>query len=143
MPPTLDDVARLAQLSREIQPEATSEGKPSAPHSSLRRRLDSQAIEDLAARYTAGEKTTALSREYGISESGARDLLWAEGVILRGHAITPKDAERAVQLYESGLPITQEVAQVGYSHGTIRAALLKRGVVLRSGSYGKRAVSGE
>ncbi len=134
-PPTLEEVAKLAQLSRQIQPEASVKKKHAAPPRNLRRRLSPQAIEELVARYTAGKKTPVLSREFGISESGCRDLLRAEGVSLRGHAITPKDADLAVRLYEHGLTITQVVAQIGYSHGTIRTALLKRGIMLRSGGH--------
>lgn len=81
----------------------------------------------------AGEETPALSREFGISASGLRDLLRAAGVSLRGHAITFEDAEKAVHLYESGLTITQVVSHIGYSHGTIRKVLLEHGVAIRSG----------
>jgi AraC-like DNA-binding protein len=137
---TPGEVAKLAQLSREIQPEPPAKEKQAAPPRSLRRRLSPQAIDELIARYTAGEKTPALSREFGISESGLRDLLRAEGVPLRGHAITPEDAEQAVQLYARGLTITEAVAQIGYSHGTIRTVLLKHGVAIRSGVPRKRVV---
>jgi hypothetical protein len=143
MPPTPGEVKKLAQLSRKIRPEAPSKGKQEAPYRSLRRRLSPQAIEELVARYTAGEETPALSREFVISGSGLRDLLRAEGVLLRGHAMTVHDAEKAVHFYEYGLTITEVVAQIGYSHGTIRTALLKRGVALRLGGQGKRVVPGE
>lgn len=73
-----------------------------------------------------------LSGEYGISESGLRELLRSEGVPLRGHAITPEDTKEAIQLYEGGLPIDQVAKQVGYSWGTIRRAILQNGVVLRT-----------
>ena len=142
-PPTPEEVAKLARLSRQIQPEASVKKKHVVPPRSLRRRLSPQAIDGIVGRYTAGEKTPALSREFGISESGLRNLLRAEGVTLRGHAITPEDAERAVQLYEGGWTITQVVAHIGYSHGTIRSALLKRGTAIRSGGQGKRMVSSE
>jgi AraC-like DNA-binding protein len=134
--PTPGEVAKLAQLSREIQPEPPAKEKQAAPPRNLRRRLSPQAIDELIARYTAGEKTPALSREYGISESGLRDLLRAEGVTLRGHPITPEHAEKAVRLYETGLTITQIVAQIGYSHGTIRTALLMHGVAIRTSGAG-------
>lgn len=128
-------------MSREIQSEPISTEGPASPHRSIRRRLAPRAIEELVARYLAGEETPALSQEFGISGSGLRDLLRAEGVSLRGHAITSEDTERAVCLYESGLSITQVVAQVGYSHGTIRKVLLAYGVAIRSGSHEKRMVS--
>jgi hypothetical protein len=73
-----------------------------------------------------------------MSGSGLRDLLRAEGVTLRGHAITSEDAEAAVQLYQRGYTITQVVAHLGYSHGTIRNVLLKHGVVVRLNGPSKR-----
>lgn len=140
-PPTPIEVAKLAQLSRTAPTEPPAKEKHAAPPRNLRRRLSPQAIEELVARYTAGEKTPVLSRAFGISESGCRDLLRAEGASLRGHPITPKDAGLAVRLYEHGLTITQVVAQIGYSHGTIRTALLKRGVALRSAGRERGEVS--
>lgn len=104
---------------------------------SIRRRLGLPGIEEIVARYVAGEETPALSQEFGISASGLRDLLRAEGISLRGHAMTVQDAEKAVQLYLAGLTITQVVAHIGYSHGTVRTALLKRGIAIRSGAPGE------
>lgn len=132
MPPTPEGVAKLAQLSRQMPAETPAmETQPTRPRN-LRRRLTPQMIEEIVPRYSAGEKTPALSQAFGISESGCRDLLRAEGVSLRGHPITAEDAEHAVRLFEQGLTITQVVAQIGYSPGTIRTALLKRGIALRS-----------
>jgi AraC-like DNA-binding protein len=136
--PSPDEIARLAQWSRKLHPEATSKGKQSAPHRRIRRRLSPQVIDELIARYKAGEETPALSREFSISASGLRDLLRAEGVSLRGHTITPEDVKKAVQLYESGMTITQVVKHIGYSRDTIRKVLVKHGVVLRSGGLSKR-----
>ncbi len=143
VPPNPNDVAKLAQLSRTATPQPPAKERQAAVPRSLRRRLSPQAIEELVARYHAGEETPALSRECGISASGVRELLRAEGVSLRGHAITVQDAERAVNLYLSGLTITQVVAHIGYSHGTIRTVLMKHGVAIRLGGLGKRVVSNE
>jgi AraC-like DNA-binding protein len=137
-PPTPDEVTRLAQLSRQILPEAIAIRKPTDQPRNIRRRLSQRAIDELIARYTAGEVTPTLSREYGISPSGLRDLLRAEGVSLRGRAITPEDVKKAVQLYEHGLTITEVVRHIGYSRDTIRTALRKHGVALRSGSHKKK-----
>jgi lambda repressor-like predicted transcriptional regulator len=105
---------------------------------SLRRRLSPQIISELVARYTAGEATPALSREYGISKTGLRELLLAEGVAFRRQAMTPEDAERAVRLYEGGLTIEQVVGQVGYSFSTIRKVLHENGVTMRATCIKKR-----
>jgi hypothetical protein len=126
-------------MSRKVPPEPSANEKHAVPHRSLRRRLSLQAIEELVARYTAGEKTPALIRELGISESGLRNLLWAKGVTLYGHAITPEDAEQPIQPYENRLTITQVVSQIGYSHATIRKVLPKLGDAIKSGLHGKTA----
>lgn len=137
MPPSPDEIAKLAQMLHRIKHEAIPKEKQEVPHRSLRRRLSPQTIEELVVRYTAGEKTLALSREFGISDSGLRQLLRADGVTLRGHAMTVQDAETAVHLYGRGMTIKQVVAQIGYSAGTIRKVLRKHGVAIRSGSPGE------
>lgn len=110
---------------------------------SLRRRLSPQVIEELVARYNAGEVTPALSREYGISKTGLLQLFQSEGVLLRRQAITSGDAETAVRLYESGLTIKQVVRQVGYSFGTIRRVLHENGVSVRTSGIRKRPAPDE
>ena len=107
---------------------------------SLRRRLAPQVIAELVARYNTGEGTLALSREYGISKTGLRELLQAEGVSMRKQAITPEDVEKAVRLYERGLTVVQVVKEVGYSYGTIRRVLHENGVAMRATCIKKRSV---
>lgn len=51
---------------------------------------------------------------------------------MRGRAITLEDTERAVELYEHGLTITQVVNQIGYSCGTIHRVLHEHGVAMRA-----------
>ena len=105
---------------------------------SLQRRLGSSIIGEIAARYASGEAIRALSREYGVSRDGLRQLLQRQGVALRAQGMTLDDEERAVALYESGLTIRQVVEQVGYAYGTIRAALNQRGVALKAGRREKQ-----
>jgi hypothetical protein len=105
---------------------------------SLRRRLSPQQIEELVARYNAGEDTPELSRAYGISRGGLRKLLLAQGVSFRKQPMTPEDAERAIQLYQGGLTIDQVVERVGYSFSTVRRMLHASGVVVRERGGGKR-----
>lgn len=119
-----------------MQPEAAPIESQKTEMRSLRRRLSRQDIEDLVARYNAGEDTPALSREFGISTSGLRQLLHAEGVPFRRQAVTPGDANTAIRLYESGLTIRQVVERVGYSFGTIQRLLNERGVTMRASAIG-------
>lgn len=97
----------------------------------LRSRLGPKAIGELVNRYNAGEHTPALAKEYGISTTGLRKLLLEEGVKFRQQSITPVDSDRAVALYEGGMTIREVVTEIGYSLGTIRRELHRRGVPMR------------
>ncbi|MGC4192320.1 MAG: hypothetical protein QM589_14300 [Thermomicrobiales bacterium] len=140
MPPGIDELSKLAEQSRTHHPVPTPVESNRVPPRSLRRRLSPEVIEEMVARYRAGEETPALSLEYGISKTGLRQMLLAEGVRFRKHRITPEDAEKAVLLYERGMTITQVVERLGYSYGTIRAALHDNGVAMRVS--GQRRKSG-
>jgi hypothetical protein len=105
---------------------------------SLRRRLSPQQIEELVARYNAGEDTPALSRAYGVSRGGLRKVLLAQGVAFRKQPMTREDAERAIQLYQGGLTIDQVVERVGYSFSTVRRMLHANEVAVRERGGGKQ-----
>lgn len=100
-------------------------------------------VEELVARYNSGADTPALSREFGISKTGLRQLLLAEGVVFRRQSITAEEAEQAVRLYASGLTIRQVAKQVGYPYESIRRALREKGVAMRAAGRGNRASSDE
>lgn len=131
LPPTPEDLAKLVELARKVQPSSSSivEQKPQVR--SLKRRLTAEQVKELVNRYNAGEDTPALSGEFGISRTGLRQLLLAEGVSFRRQSVTAEDADRAVRLYESGLTIKEVVEEVGYSCNTVRGVLHKRGVAMR------------
>jgi len=136
-PPTPGEVATLAKQFRGMPSGTIPVELQEAAARSLRRRQSPQAIEELVARYNAGEDTPALSRAYGISRGGLRKLLLAQGVSFRKQPMTAEDADRAVRLYERGLTIKQVVGQVGYSFSTIRRMLHANGVVVRERGVGK------
>lgn len=124
-----------------MQPDTAPSKAGDVAMRSLRRRLAPRVIENLVARYNAGEDTPALSRAYGISKTGLLQLFQAEGVSLRRRAMTPADVERAVQLYERGLMISEVVRQVGYSSSTVQRALHKHGVTMRASCVRKLRMS--
>ncbi len=134
MPPTPPELARLAEQSRITPAVALPKIDEKAIPRSLRRRLAAEVREALVARHKAGESIKALSREFGISESGLRDLLTAEEMLYRKQPITPEDIDLAVQLYASGLTVKQVVKRLSYPIGTIRRVLRERGVTMRSHS---------
>jgi hypothetical protein len=138
IPPPLIDLERLAYQSRRLQSDDAPAKAGGGAMRSLRRRLSPQTIGELVVRYNGGEDSPALSREYGISKNGLRQLLLAEGVTLRRQPMTPRDAKRAVLLYESGMTVEQVVGQIGYSYSTIRKMLHVKGVAMRATCIRKR-----
>jgi AraC-like DNA-binding protein len=88
-------------------------------------------VAELVARYKVGKTSAGLSKEFGISKCGLLQLLRNEGATVRKQVIAPWDAERAAQLYESGLSITEVVERIGYSYSAIRKSLHERGVAMR------------
>lgn len=140
IPPPLIELERLAHRAHALEPETAPSMASSVLIRNLRRRLPPQVIAEMVARYLAGEDTPALSRAYGISKTGLLELLQAEGVSKRRQAITPDDAERALQLYEGGLTIMEVAGRVGYSYGTIRRALHEHGVAMRPSGIRKHSV---
>ena len=134
LPPTPVQVARLVRIAQALKPAEIAKAEQKYVVRGLRRRLGARKVKELVSRYEAGEYTTDLSREYGISKAGLLDLLRGEGVSIRKQPMTPEDIDRAVELYESGLTIKQVVEQIGYSNGPIRSALHARGVRIRPGA---------
>lgn len=131
MPPTPGELANLAGKSESINPDSAPAKEKDVPTRTLQRRLSPHDRAELVARYIAGEGTPALSTQYGISKCGLLQLLRNEGVTMRKQAITPRDAERAAQHYESGLSITEIVERIGYSYSTVRKSLHECGVAMR------------
>lgn len=142
IPPPPIELERLAHQARLPQLDAAPAKACDGGMRSLRRRLSPQVIAELVARYDTGEDTPALSREYGMSKTGLRELHKAEGVSMRRQAITPEDAETAVRFYERGLTVQQVVERVGYSYGTIRKVLHESGVTMGSTRTKKRTAPG-
>lgn len=58
-------------------------------------------------------------------------LLCEGGVSPRSDRVTPKQADEAIGLYESGLTIYEVIDRVGHSYGVINRMLHRRRVVVR------------
>lgn len=128
-PPSPTELAELADKARAFNLTAHPKPVPRAPIRNLRRRLSPETVVELARRYEAGEHTTALSKEYGVSRSGLISLLRSEGVALRRR---PRFAtQRSIQLYEEGHTIRQVADRVNSSYGTVRKTLRKEGITVR------------
>lgn len=131
LPPTPSELDELADKARAFGLTAQPTLAPSIPIRNLRRRLSSETIVEVVQRYQAGQHTTALSKEYGISKSGLISLLRSEGVTLRRRPLSKAATERAVRLYKHGLTIQQVADRVDSSYGTIRNMLHREGVRVR------------
>ena len=111
--PMPHELAEFARLAREMPGDQVLPVKEPTQERSLARRLSDEQIAELVARYNDGEGTPTLSRAYGVSRSGLRQLLLAQGVTLRDPSMSAEEIDRAAKLYKSGLTIRQVGAQMG------------------------------
>lgn len=131
LPPTPGELEKLVKKLRKMQLPPVQDEATQANYHSLHRRLSPEDIQTLAKRYRAKESISSLSREYGISRPSLRSLLREAGVSPRRDRMTPKQADKAIKLYESGLTIMEVVAKVGFSYGVVNRMLHSRGVNVR------------
>lgn len=141
IPPTVQDLARLAKQALKVKPQRG--GNPPAPVArSLRRRLTPEVRQSIIARYEAGESAKALSHAFGISRDGVRRVLTGEEVPIRTQfRATPETVGQIIELYERGLTIRQVAAQVRCAYGTVRSVLHESGAEVRVSPVGKKAAS--
>lgn len=133
-PPTLKELEELVAIMRSLnlgsEPSPTNEAKRTSGR--LSHRLTPDMMSEIISRYQAGEPTTTLSKDYGVSRSSIASLLRKEGVALRGQAMTKESIDRAVALYSQGLTIRQVADEVKYSYSTVRSAIRSKGVCMRA-----------
>ncbi|QDG63992.1 hypothetical protein [Pseudarthrobacter sp. NIBRBAC000502771] len=84
-------------------------------------RLGPDALDQIVARYEAGEPTTTLSTEFGIAKSSLLRLLKERGVSMRQQSLTEDQALRMKQLRRQGNAIRAIAVEVGCSYGTAQA----------------------
>ena len=87
-------------------------------------RLGKAKLDEIVARYGAGESTTALAAEVGIAKSSLLRLLDARGVARRKQGLTPEKERQILQLRAEGMVIRAIAKQVGVSYDTARLLLL-------------------
>jgi len=94
-------------------------------------RLSDDARRDVAARYEAGETSTALADEYGVAKSTILGILRANNVVVRRQSLEPAVIAEATRLYESGLSLSRVAARLGVNQETMRVAIMKADVIMR------------
>lgn len=125
----------VEELEALLRSEPSSLPKPPEspvrPPRSIRLRLGRAKIEEVVARYQAGETSTALAREFGVRSSGLVGLLRREGVQLRFRRLTDAELDRASALYQAGHSLSQVAENLRAQQESVRLGLIKRSVPMR------------
>lgn len=96
------------------------------------RRLNDEARAQVVARYSAGDTTTALAKDYDVAKSTIIGILRANNVVVRRQPMTAQQVAEAARLYETGLSLSQVAAALDVNQETMRVAIIKAGVEIRS-----------
>lgn len=128
LPSTPGDIEKLVKKLRKMKLPTLQDEEPQDNYYGLHRRLSPEDIQTIAKRYKANETISSLSREYGVSRPSLRGLLREAGVSPRRNEMSPKQAAKAIELYESGLTIMGVVDKVGFSYGVVNRMLHRKGV---------------
>jgi len=90
-------------------------------------RFTPDELNQLVARYQAGEMSTALTKESGIAKSTFLRLLAEYGVTPRPRDLTPAKEKEIFRLRKQGMVVRNIAKCVGCSYDTARIFLLKEG----------------
>lgn len=123
-------IDRLSTAARALQRLKSGETRPRASqvdrHSQHYRIADRFSPDDLASigqRYQAGEQSTDLAKEHGITKSTLLRLLAEQGVQTRQRGLTPKKEREIIRLRAQGLIIRDIAKRVGCSYDAARKFL--------------------
>lgn len=95
------------------------------------KRLNDDARAQVVARYSAGETTTVLAKDYDVAKSTIIGILRANNVVVRRQPMTADQVSEAARLYESGLSLSQVAEALGVNQETMRVAIINVGVKIR------------
>lgn len=90
-------------------------------------RFTPDELNQLVARYQAGEMSTALAKESGIAKSTFLRLLAEHGIDARSRGLTPAEEKEILRLRKQGMVIREITKRVGCSYDTARKFLLANG----------------
>lgn len=95
------------------------------------KRVNDEARGQVVARYSAGETTTALAKDYGVAKSTIIGILRANNIVVRRQPMTAQQVGEAARLYESGPSLSQVATTLDVNQETMRVAIMKAGVEIR------------
>lgn len=87
-------------------------------------------------RYEAGTVLRLIADDLGVSRQRLAARLRERGVAIRGEGPTPGQVLEMVRRYDQGESLARVGARLGFNGGTVRAHLIRAGVLLRD-SHGR------
>lgn len=98
----------------------------------VQRRLSEPEVDELVRRYLEGSTVYELAHQFSIRRQTVSEILERRGVARRYQKISPEQLDLACTLYADGLSLTMVGKQLGRRAETVRQALMKAGVEIRS-----------
>lgn len=130
----------MADRMRQILGTAEKQEAPVVQTIRRRRpgtRLSAEAQEAVIRRYSGGETSTALANEFKVAKFTILRILRENSVVVRRQPLTAKQIKQAVMLYGSGRSLSQVAEDMSVNQETMRVAIIKAGVELRSPTQSK------
>lgn len=97
----------------------------------LSQRLDQSTINELIKQYVSGKSSYELAATYNLSKGSVIKQLRDAGIPIGNQRLTAEQVSEAAQLYSEGLSLAKVGANLGADAGTVRRALIRRGVKMR------------
>lgn len=85
----------------------------------------------LRQEYESGRAARDIAQEHNLDRAAMMKHLRRSGVRIRNQGLTADQAERATEMYLSGLTLAEVGAHFGVAQGTVRRNLILRGVRFR------------
>jgi transposase-like protein len=98
----------------------------------VQHRLRDTQPDQVVAGYQAGATVYELAKKFGIHRHTVSDILERHGVARRYRKLSAEQLALACALYENGSSLTQVGRQLDHSAETVRQALMKAGVAIRT-----------
>ncbi|MBF6546983.1 hypothetical protein IU424_28480 [Nocardia brasiliensis] len=95
------------------------------------RKLSDPEKVELARDYLRGMTVYLLAEKFSIQRQTVSRHLHSMGIPMRQQGLSEEQVDRAAELYEEGLTLKKVGARLGADAGTVRLALLRRGVKMR------------
>ncbi|MGY2060963.1 hypothetical protein ACW9HQ_39355 [Nocardia gipuzkoensis] len=123
----------LSTLLAEARTEAErGVDRPAAIPPARMRKLSDPEKAELARDYLRGMTVYELAKKFSIQRQTVSAHLHRIGVPMRQQGLSDEQVDRATELYaEERLTLKQVGAKLGVDAGTVRLALLRRGVLMR------------